>query len=75
MLDMEPHVFKLYWDAITVIEAQEALLGIQVAAYPHLKTDDQKGLHRNMHRMAYPEDTDDKVLTTQDFARILTHGK
>jgi hypothetical protein len=49
-----------YWLAITAIEAQEALVQMQVADYPHAKPEQRKRVYRKMHKLAYPRFEDSK---------------
>jgi hypothetical protein len=54
--------------AITVLEAQEMLLQMQVSDYPHLKKEPRQRLHRQLHRQAYPgiHDPNAKPVTTAE---------
>lgn len=46
----------MFYNAITQIEAQEALLAMSIAEFPHLtKQDERKKRHKSMHKMAFPE--------------------
>ena len=45
-------VFQDYWLAITPIEAQEALLGIQVATYPDMRKEDRRKTYRSLQRLS-----------------------
>lgn len=64
----------MLWQAITVIEAQETLVRLQVASYAHMKPDDQRKLHRSLHEMAYPAIYRNPVtLTAEQMAKLL-HG-
>lgn len=60
-----------YWQAITVIEAQELLLQSRVASYPHLKESDREEWHHSMHQKAYPKTHDETALTTEELAQRL----
>ena len=51
---MEYNEAMRYFDAITVIEAQNMLISMQVADYPNMKRDDRSRLHREIHKKAYP---------------------
>lgn len=44
-----------YWEAITVIEAQEMLKDFKVSSYPNFKENDQAKLQRSLRKVAYPE--------------------
>lgn len=59
-----------YWHAITMIEAQEALIQMRIADYPHLKKRDREKMHRSMHDVAYPRNRDSvKRITTDELAK------
>lgn len=45
----------MYWQAVTVLEARQYLLQIDVSSFPHMTKDGQEKIHRNLHTMAYPE--------------------
>jgi len=49
---MEADTLESYWLGITVIEAQEAMLGARISSYPWAKKEDQKKFYREMQRMA-----------------------
>ena len=64
-----------YWLAITQIEAQQLLLQLSVSQYPWMKKESQKRLHRQWHRLAYPETHDEtKALTTAELAERIKAG-
>lgn len=45
-----------YYNAITRIEAQEALLAMSVAEFPHMsKQQDRRKRHKEMYKLAYPK--------------------
>ena len=46
--------FSDYWEAITVIEAQETLMSYSQADWPNTKKDERRERHRKLHSMAYP---------------------
>lgn len=68
--------FNHYWEAITVIEAQEMLLAMNVSAYPMMKKEDAKKLHRKLTRLAYPknEERAKRPLTAAELAQLLGAG-
>lgn len=41
-----------YWLAIDKLEAQETLLGMQVASYPHLKSQAAKRMYDKIYKQA-----------------------
>jgi hypothetical protein len=44
-----------YYESITVIEAQERLVEMNLADYPSMKKEARQKLFRQMRKMAYPE--------------------
>lgn len=69
-LDVES--FQKYWDAITIIEAQEMLNQITVADWPHMKKGSREKLHKGLYRKAYPSIfREQKQVSMDDLARIL----
>ena len=62
-----------YWQAITIIEAQEILIQLRIADYPDMKPESRKKTHREFHRMAYPRTHDSsEVMTTEQLARKIS---
>lgn len=47
-----------FWQAITVIEAQDALVQMDIANYPWIKGDEREKVHKRYHKMAYPKTHD-----------------
>lgn len=65
-----------FWEAITVIEAQQALLAMQIGDYPHLKKDDRSKMSKSISRQAHPRgiiQQEDGGISIQDAARLF-HG-
>ncbi len=46
--------FNMYWQAIDVLESQEALIAINISSYPTAKKEFRDKLHKRLHKMAYP---------------------
>lgn len=62
-----------YWEAITMIEAQAALVKFTSADYPNMKKQDREKLHRSVTKQAYiPEDP--KEISMEEFAQRLTRA-
>lgn len=59
-----------YWKAVTVIEAQDALLQLRISAYPHQKAANQKRFFDFLYKKAYPQVREKKALTVEDFMKI-----
>ena len=58
-----------YWKAITVIEAQAALLQLRIVSYPKLSRGDQKRFFDFIYRKAYPHQKK-KALRVEDFVKL-----
>lgn len=55
-----------YWQAVTILQAQEALIQMKIADYPNMKKADRQKLHKELHKKAYPKNGDGKKLTTEE---------
>ena len=67
----------MYWEAITMIEAQNLLMEMKVGDFPNMKKEDRGRLHRSLYKQAYPESAEQSV-TTASIAqrlRMAAHGK
>lgn len=55
-----------------MIEAQNRLLDLCVADYPHIKNDARRSLHKTFHKLAYPKTYDpvDAVKTDELAERL-----
>ena len=62
-----------FYNAITQIEAQEALLAMSVAEFPHLsKKEERKKRHKEMHKLAFPKThTSKQALDIESFSNFL----
>lgn len=62
-----------YWEAITVIDAQETLINMRVADHPTLKSSARTKFHRSIIKRAYPKtfDPNEKQISTTEFAERL----
>ncbi len=69
---MDCHDSEQAWKAMTVIEAQECLIGIDVVSFPH-KTDEARDKsHRKYFEMAWPKlFAEPKAITIQDMSRLI----
>ena len=81
MLDMHADDFHQYWQAITVIEAQDMLKQMKVSDHPHVKQDNRSAFHKELQKQAYPrhlEDTrNETFLTPSEIAKqlgVALHG-
>jgi hypothetical protein len=41
--------------AFHILDARERLRAMEATSYPKIKEEDQKKLHRDLHRQAYPD--------------------
>lgn len=56
---MDIQTANKYFEAISVLEAQEMLSDLTVSAFPHLKSEERKNIHRSISRKAnsgFPKD-------------------
>lgn len=65
--------FMEYWNCISAIEAQNALMDLQVVSYPNMKKSDRSKLFNNLKKtsQAVIRQSGNKVLTTQEMAAQL----
>lgn len=54
------------WEAITVIEAQQFLMQMQLAIVPNMKRDAREKLHKTYAKMAFPRDLGEKRSVTME---------
>ena len=68
--------FSGYWEAITILEAQETLLAFNISAYPMMKNESAKKLHRAFHDKAFPRNRERarRSLTTAELAQLTGAG-
>lgn len=70
--NMDSEDEEMLWQAITVIEAQDALVQIKNNSFHRMKRNEQERYHRRLHRKAYPDDYAEPVtVTPQSIARIV----
>jgi hypothetical protein len=61
---------ETYWSAIPMIEAQETLLQIKIASWPTMKERAQTRWHRQLSKIAYPQE-EERVLSGDELAARL----
>ena len=71
VLNMKVIDFEILYQAITAIEAQEALLMLEVSDYPHLKPNARKKVYKRLQKLAYPAQKEEKALSMEEVSRIL----
>lgn len=60
---------EMFWQAITIIEAQELLVKMRLMDYPNMKPSARSEWHRDMHRLAYPRTWEaSETLSTEQVA-------
>ena len=65
-----------YYEAITVIEAQQTLVDMNVSDYPRMKSDGRKKYYRSMRKLAYPVDlVPPKEMDFEEFFERMGHGR
>jgi hypothetical protein len=63
---------EMLWQSITVIEAQEALVGMKLVAFPHMKKEQADQTHRSLHRLAFPDVYSKPVeISAESMARLI----
>ena len=63
----------MYWEAITVIEAQETLLQLNIADFPYMKDNKRREFFKDLKSKAYIKfkKDDSPGMSLGDFAQIL----
>ncbi len=51
---MDAEQVEEFWQAITVIESQEVLLGMKIADFPHLTKSARTTSHKDFFKQAFP---------------------
>lgn len=75
LMDLSIDLFDEYWQAITVIEAQEQLKLLSAQDWTKLKQGTREKQHKQLHRDAYPASFNEtKQITNGDLAKILSGG-
>lgn len=70
---MDAEMANMLWEAMTVINAQEMLVDMNISAYPHMKEGAMKKYHRDLYRLAYPAQQQ-KRMTMEDLKKALQNG-
>lgn len=63
-----------YYEAITVLEARETLREMNVTAYPKMKKEDGKKLHRELTKNGYPQELQNPI-SFDEFIGKMTNGR
>lgn len=72
---MDVEVSQRYWEAITVIEAQELLKQMTIIGTPYMSKENSQKVHRDLHKQAYPKTHEGPPVGPQDLAAILGAGR
>ncbi len=59
----------MYWEAITQIEAQDVLIKLKLADYPHMKQHVRESMFNKFNAMAYPNEWQKTYTTIEDVMR------
>jgi hypothetical protein len=63
-----------HYEAITVIEAQEALMSMKLADYPRAKPESRKQFHRETRKLAYPPGFQ-REMEFDEFIEVMQRGR
>ena len=59
-----------YYNSITVIEAQQNLVKMNIADYPKMSKDGRKKIHREMHKLGNPKHLQ-KEMDFEEFQKVM----
>jgi hypothetical protein len=65
---------EILWQAITRIEAEQMLIQMKLADFPHMKKEARENFQRRMWLKAYPDSQESRPLSFQELDGIL-NGK
>jgi len=71
---MDSEEFNGLEKAISVLEHQDMLIGMQVAAYPYMKKESASKLHKEVYKKAFPAQVDKKGIMTVEEAEAFLKG-
>lgn len=63
-----------YYNAVTVLDAEDRLMDFQVAAYPHLQKNARSKLHRTVSKAARPKELQREVSFEELYERMKNGG-
>jgi len=71
--EMDCETTNAYFQAITMIEAQEMLKLFQVESFSQAKKEQKTKLFKKYKKLAYPNEiSNNRVITTDELARIMS---
>lgn len=64
----------MYWEAITVLEAQDCLVQLEIMDFPNMKQNKRQQIYKKYKKYAYPRLDNDKSpeLKLNELAKILS---
>lgn len=68
---MPAYELEVYWLAITKIEAQEIMVGLNLESYPHMKRKAQSDFANKIDRLANPEKFKPRELDWKDLGSLI----
>jgi len=74
LVNMDMATFSEYSTAMEIIEARETLVLTNVDAFPKLKEQARSKYLNGLNKTAYPTRDSDRVVTTEELAKILQQG-
>lgn len=75
ILGMSNDVALEYYEAITVIDAQDRMVDMNMADYPNMKKESRKKFFRQMRKQAYPTSLyKPKEMDFDEFFKVMGHG-
>jgi hypothetical protein len=67
------HTFIEYWQAITVIEARNALVNLNIAMMPHVEDKTRSKFFKELEKQAYPvRKSEGKKLSNKELVELLS---
>lgn len=73
---MDAEQVEEFWQAITVIESQEVLLGMKIADFPHLTKSARSSAHKEFFKQAFPRTFREvRIVTWDDVAQLAGGGR
>jgi hypothetical protein len=61
---------NIYWQALTIIDAREAMLKVRIASYTKMKDSERSKFYNSLFRLAHPNQ-EKRALRSEDFIGAL----
>lgn len=71
--EMDYGIALEYYEAISVIEAQDALINMKVVDHPRANAESRKKFHRDMKKVAYPQGLQ-REMEFEEFIEVMRDG-